>query len=207
MPSYQAIVFDLGNVLIEWDPGYVFNHDYFDSPGKREFFFNHICTAAWNEEQDAGRSITEGTFSLIEKFPDWEPAIRDYYGRWTEMLRGPIHGSVEIFRQLKEEGNYKLYALTNWNAGLFDIALVRYNFLQWFDGRVVSGEEKIRKPFFEFYQVLLDRYGLAAAETIFIDDSLRNINAAAEMGMTCIHFQNPEQLRGELLELEVLRVP
>ena len=112
------------------------------------------------------------------------------------MLGGPIHESVEIFRQLKESGKYKIYALTNWQAGLFDIALVRYNFLHWFDGRVVSGEEKIRKPFPEFYQRLLDRYNVNPSEALFIDDSLRNIKAAEELGIKSIHFQSPEQLKG-----------
>ena len=125
----------------------------------------------------------EATQELVKKFPDWEQPIRDYYGRWTEMLKGPIHETVEIFRQLKESGRYKIYALTNWQAGLFDIALVRYNFLHWFDGRVVSGEEKTRKPFPEFYQRLLDRYNVNPSEALFVDDSLRNVKAAEEMGI------------------------
>jgi 2-haloacid dehalogenase len=158
----------------------------------------------WNEQQDEGRSIVEATMELIEKFPDWEQPIRDYYGRWTEMLGGPIPESVEIFRQLKASGKYKIYALTNWQAGLFDIALVRYNFLHWFDGRVVSGEEKIRKPFPEFYQLLLNRYNVKAEEALFIDDNLRNIKAAEALGINSIHFQSSEQLNLELKQLNIL---
>ena len=111
------------------------------------------------------------------------------------MLNGPIHETVEIFRQLKESGKYKLYALTNWQADLFNIALVRYDFLQWFDGRVVSGEEKMRKPFPEFYQLLLDRYNVKPEEALFIDDNLRNVKAAEMLGIRSIHFQSPGQLR------------
>ncbi len=198
MAGINTIIFDLGNVLIDWNPHHVFNDNYFDTLEKKDYFFSHICTMDWNEEQDAGRSIVEATQELIEKFPDWESAIRDYYGRWTEMLGGPIHESVEIFRQLKESGKYKTYALTNWQAGLFDIALVRYNFLHWFDGRVVSGEEKIRKPSVEFYQRLLDRYSVNPSEAIFIDDNLRNIKAAEAMGIRSIHFQSPQQLQNAL---------
>jgi len=204
MTAINTIIFDLGNVLIDWNPRHVFNNTYFESPEKREYFFSNICTMDWNEEQDAGRSIVVATQELIEKFPDWEQPIRDYYGRWTEMLGGPIKESVEILGELKESAKYKLYALTNWQAGLFDVALVRYNFLHWFDGRVVSGEEKIRKPFPEFYQRLLDRYNVNPAEALFIDDSLRNIKAAEAMGINSIHFNSPELLRSELKSLQVL---
>lgn len=204
MAVINTIIFDLGNVLIDWNPLHVFNDTYFDSLEKRDFFLNHICTMDWNEQQDAGRSIVEATQELIEKFPDWEQPIRDYYGRWTEMLGGPIVESVEIFRQIKESGKYKTYALTNWQAGLFDIALVRYNFLHWFDGRVVSGEEKMRKPAPEFYQLLLKRYDLKAAEALFIDDNLRNIKAAEALGISSIHFQWPSQLKTELANLGIL---
>ncbi len=195
--AITTIIFDLGNVLVDWSPMHVYR-DYFDSEEKRNYFFENICTADWNEQQDEGRSIVEATLELIEKYPDWEQPIRDFYGRWTEMLKGPILGTVEIFRELKGSGKYKIYALTNWQAGLFDIALVRYNFLHWFDGRVVSGEEKTRKPFPEFYQRLLDRYNVNPAEALFIDDSLRNVKAAEALGIRGIHFKSPGQLRNEL---------
>ena len=120
------------------------------------------------------------------------------------MLKGPIVETVEIFRQLKESGKYKLYALTNWNACLFETALVRYGFLDWFDGRVVSGEEKLRKPFPGFYQLIFDRYGVQPGETLLIDDNLRNVNAAKELGMQCVHYHNPGQLMSELQRLKVI---
>lgn len=198
MSTINTIIFDLGGVLIDWNPNYVFTDTYFETPEKKDFFFQHICTSDWNEQQDAGRSIVEATQELIDKYPDWEKPIRDYYGRWTEMLKAPIPETVELFRQLKATGNYKIYALTNWQAGLFDIALVRYDFLQWFDGRVVSGEEKTRKPFHKFYQILLDRYGVKPGEALFIDDNERNIKAAREMGIESIHFQSPHQLEEAL---------
>jgi len=203
--SINTIIFDLGNVLVDWNPQHVYG-EYFESEEKKKYFFENICTMDWNEEQDAGRSIVEATQELVQKFPDWEQAIRDYYGRWTEMLRGPIHETVEIFRQLKESGKYKLYALTNWQAGLFDIALVRYNFLHWFDGRVVSGEEKMRKPHPEFYKRLLDRYNVNPGQALFIDDNLRNIEGSEAVGIKGILFQNPAQLKEELTRLKILPV-
>jgi 2-haloacid dehalogenase len=105
---------------------------------------------------------------------------------------------VEIFRQLKESGKYKLYALTNWQADLFNIALVRYDFLHWFDGRVVSGEEKMRKPFPGFYQLLLDRYKVKPEEALFIDDNLRNVEAAEELNIRSVHYKSPKQLADEM---------
>jgi 2-haloacid dehalogenase len=193
--AINTIIFDLGGVLLDWNPHYVFDEHYFSLKEERDYFFSHICTSEWNEEQDAGRSIVTATQELVEKFPDWEQPIRDFYGRWTEMLRGPIPETVEIFRKLKQSGKYRLYALTNWQADLFHIALVRYNFLHWFDGRVVSGEEKIRKPFPEFYQLLLQRYHVNPSEALFIDDNLRNVQGAEAVGIKSIHFQGAAHLQ------------
>lgn len=204
MNAINTIIFDLGGVLIDWNPRYVFDDNYFDSEEKRAYFFNHICTNDWNEEQDAGRSIVTATQELVQKFPEWEPAIRDYYGRWTDMLKSPIPDTVEIFRTLRQSDRYKMYALTNWQAGLFDIALVRYDFLHWFDGRVVSGEEKTRKPFPEFYHRLLNRYEVDPAKAVFIDDNLRNVKAAQELGIDSIHFQSPAQLQQELQQRKLI---
>lgn len=204
MSGFNTIIFDLGGVLIDWNPRYVFHDQYFDSPEKQAYFFENICTSDWNEEQDAGRSIVEATQLLVQQFPDWEPAIRDYYGRWTDMLGGPINDTVEIFRRIKQNPSLRTYALTNWQASLFEIALVRYDFLHWFDGRVVSGEEKTRKPFPEFYQRLLNRYSVQAHEALFIDDNQRNVNAALELGIESIHFKSPEQLQSALREHGIL---
>src|SRR5919108_1350147 len=116
--TIDTIIFDLGGVLIDWNPKYVFDEKYFESEEKRKYFFENICTSDWNEEQDAGRSIVEATELLVAQFPEWENAIRDYYGRWTDMLKGPIPKTVDLFKQLKEAKKYKIYALTNWQAGL-----------------------------------------------------------------------------------------
>lgn len=200
MSDINTIIFDLGGVLIDWNPRYVFDEHYFASAEQRDYFFSHVCTSDWNEKQDEGRLIAEATNELIWQFPDWKKPIRDYYSRWTQMLKGPINESIEIFRRLKESGKYKLYALTNWSAELFPIALERYEFLHWFDGRVVSGEEKTRKPFPEIYQRLLERYNVNAAEALFIDDSLRNVKGAETVGIMGFHYKNSQQLQEELLK-------
>ncbi|MBO9660434.1 MAG: HAD family phosphatase [Chitinophagaceae bacterium] len=204
MSQINTIIFDLGGVLVDWSPNYVFHDTYFESPEQRRFFFENICTSDWNEEQDAGRSYVEATQELVARFPEWESQIRDYYGRWSDMLKAPIPETVEILRKLKQSGKYKIFALTNWHAGLFDIALTRYGFLHWFDGRVVSGEEMTRKPFPEFYQRLLDRYDVKPGDAIFIDDNLRNVKAAEELGIRSIHFTGAGDLTNELIKLNIL---
>jgi len=193
----KTIIWDLGGVLIDWQPTYVFDERYFESPAKRDYFFQQVCTSDWNENQDAGYPIELATAEKIAEHPEWESAIRDFYGRWEEMLGGPISDTVEIFRALRATGRYKFYALTNWSAETFPIALDRYDFLHWFDGRVVSGEEKTRKPFADFYQILLDRYEIDPKQALFIDDNLRNVRAAEAMSIPSVHFQDPQQLRKE----------
>jgi 2-haloacid dehalogenase len=205
MPATKidAIIFDLGGVLIDWNPNYVFDKLLTDAE-KKKYFFENVCTPDWNEQQDAGRTIKEATEEVLEKHPEWKEYIEAYYGRWEEMLGGPIQGTVDIFRQLKESGDYKIYALTNWSAELFPIALKRYEFLHWFDGRVVSGEEKMRKPFPEFYQLILNRFSLTPEETLFIDDSVRNTNAAKEHGLNTLLFKSPAQLKDDLVQMGLL---
>lgn len=194
----SVIIFDLGGVLIDWNPEYLYRK-IFDNESEMKHFLKKVCTPEWNEDQDAGRTLKEATESLIQQYPEHEENIRLYYGRWNEMLGGAIKGTVEIFRKLKDSKKFKIYALTNWSAETFPIAFQQYEFLGWFDGAVVSGTEKKRKPFPEFYKILLDRYNVKAEEALFIDDNLRNVNAAKQVGIDTIRFTSPEQLEQELL--------
>ncbi len=195
--TIDTIIFDLGGVLIDWNPRYVYR-TIFDTEEKIDWFFENICTGEWNENQDAGYPLDKATEELVAKHPEWEKEIRAYYDRWVEMLGGPIHDTVEILRQLKENNHLKLYALTNWSHETFPVALERFDFLHWFDSIVVSGEEKTRKPFPEFYQTLLDRHNINPSAAIFIDDNLRNVQGAEAAGINGIHFLNAQQLKDEL---------
>lgn len=199
----NTIIFDLGAVLIDWHPYHLYKK-IFTNDAEMHHFIENICTGAWNEEQDGGRTLAEGTELLVKEFPEHEANIRAYYGRWIEMLNGPIQGTVDIFRTLKESGEYKIYALTNWSFETFPIAQEKYDFLNWFDGVVVSGEERMRKPFPEFYKVLLDRYTVNPAEAVFIDDNYRNVEAGRKLGIDSIHFTNPEELERELKQRGIL---
>ncbi|MCC9138523.1 HAD family hydrolase [Pontibacter silvestris] len=199
----NTIIFDLGAVLIDWNPKYLYSK-IFQEDAEITQFLENICTSDWNEEQDAGRPLQEATDMLVAQYPEHKENIKAYYGRWKEMLGGAIEGTVEIFRELKDSKKYKIYALTNWSAETFPIAQERFEFLTWFDGVVVSGTEKDRKPFPSFYQTLLDRYQVKPEEAVFIDDNLRNIHAAQEIGIDSIHFTSPEDLRAKLKERGVL---
>lgn len=188
--------------MIDWNPHYLYRTIFDDEQEMKDFLAN-ICTSDWNEEQDAGRSLHEGTELLVAQYPEHEANIRAFYSRWIEMLGEPFHGTVEILRQLKASGKYKLYALTNWSAETFPFAVARFDFLTWFDGVVVSGTEKIRKPAPEFYQLLLDRYQVDPAAALFIDDNYRNVLAAEKVGIKSIHFKSAEELSAELEKLGI----
>jgi len=203
MNIIKNIIFDLGGVLIDWNPHYMYKKIIPDDV-ERNWFIDNICTLDWNEKQDCGRIIKEAVDELISIYPEHKENIIVYYDRWEEMLNGPIEGTVEIFKKIKEKKDLKTYALTNWSAETFPRALQLYNFLHWFDGRVVSGEEKTRKPHKEIFDIILNRFSLLPEETIFIDDNLRNIKAAEEVGITSIHFTSPESLNFELIKLNIL---
>jgi 2-haloacid dehalogenase len=200
--AITTIVFDLGGVLIDWNPRYVYRQ-IFDTAAAMEEFLSTICTNAWNEAQDAGYPLQQATDDLLALHPQWAQEIKAYYGRWEEMLKGPIPETVDVLTQLKDGGRYRLYALTNWSAETFPVALRKYDFLHWFEGIVVSGTEKTRKPFPEIYDILLTRYSITSGEAVFIDDNPHNVTAGKNAGMAGIHFQNAGQLVAGLRELGV----
>ncbi len=199
----NTIIFDLGGVLIDWNPEYLYRKLISDET-EINWFFSNVCTHEWNEEQDGGRSIADANQLLINKYPDHHFLIEAYYSRWTEMLGGEISDTVKILSELKVSGRFKLYALTNWSAETFPIALNIFEFLHWFDGRLVSGEENTRKPFADFYELLLSKFNIDRTTAIFIDDNKRNIDAAEALGIKSIHFQSPSDLLVKLKELNII---
>jgi 2-haloacid dehalogenase len=199
----NTIIFDLGAVLIDWNPRYLYRK-IFKTEEEIDWFLHHVCTSEWNEKQDAGRSFEAATRELVQQFPEHTSAIEAWYGRWTETIQGAIPGTVEILEALRNSKKYKLYALTNWSAETFPWALANFEFLQWFDGIVVSGEEKTRKPFPDFFQILFDRHQVEPSSSVFIDDNLANVAGGAGVGLNVIHFRSPDQLRQELQQYNIL---
>lgn len=194
----KNIIFDLGGVLVDWNPDYVFLDEFGGDRKKMQRFYEEVCTFDWNENQDAGYPLAQATEDRVALFPEQEAMIRMYYGRWEEMLGGPIAGTVALLKKLVDHPDYRVVALTNWSAETFPIALARFDFLHWFEGIVVSGTEQTRKPFPEIYQTTLERFGLEAPVSLFIDDNARNIAAAAALGIQTIQFKNPDQLKTDL---------
>jgi len=201
--TIETIIFDLGGVLIDWNPEYVFLDVFEGDRQKMKWFFDEICTFDWNENQDAGYPIAKATEERVALFPEHEKLIRMYYGRWEEMLGEAIDGTVQILKRLIDSQKYRIVALTNWSHETFPIALQRFEFLHWFEGIVVSGEEKTRKPFKEIYELTLNRFDIKAENSLFIDDNLRNIEAAKALGIHTIHFTSPEKLRSSLQHLNI----
>ena len=193
----DTIIFDLGGVLIDWNPRYLYQK-IFDDEKQMEWFLENVCNSNWNVQQDAGRKFEEAIDQILPQFPQFEYAIRSYYERWEEMLAGPLSDTVTILEELLETKKHRLLALTNWSHQTFPIARERFDFLGWFEDILVSGEEKMKKPDLEIYQLLIDRYSLTPERSLFIDDSLKNVEAAADVGIKTIHFQTSEQLNTDL---------
>ncbi|MDO7171316.1 HAD family hydrolase [Mariniflexile sp. AS56] len=198
MKHIDTIIFDLGGVLIDWNPEYVFLDAFNGDREKMQWFFQNVCTSDWNENQDAGYPLALATQDLIKQFPEQEYYINMFYGDWENMLGGAIEGTVKILDTLIKSKKHKVVALTNWSNETFPIAQKRFEFLQWFEGIVVSGDEKTRKPFKDIYDITLDRFNITPENSLFIDDNLRNIEAANALGINGIHFENPEKLIQQL---------
>ncbi len=198
----KAVVFDLGGVLIDWDPRHLYRKLLADEAAVEEFLAT-VCTPEWNAELDRGRPFAEGVAELVERHPEHAAAIAAYHERWPEMVVGDFPGTVEVLAELRAAG-VPLYALTNWSAETFAITRDRFEFLDWFDGLVVSGEERMTKPDPAIFRLLLDRFGLDPGATVFVDDSEANVAAARRLGIDAVRFTGPEQLRRELAARRLL---
>lgn len=190
------IVFDLGMVLIEWDPRHLYRK-VFDDASEMEWFLAEVCHGAWNLEQDKGRSFDEAVAEATARHPAHAREIAMYRDRWMEMVPGAIQGSVNILEALHRKGT-PLYAITNWNGDTFRQTRARFPFLELFRDIVVSGDEKLLKPEPEIFHLLARRNSLDLAHSLFIDDSLKNVHGAEAVGMKGHHFTSPEGLRRAL---------
>jgi 2-haloacid dehalogenase len=196
-----TVVFDIGNVLIGWDPRHLYRKLFDGRADEMEWFLANVCNDAWNLEQDRGRSFSAAVESLVRSHPEpWHALIRAYDERWLEMLSGSVDGSVAILERL-HAASIPLYAITNWNQDKFRAARGSHAFLELFKGIVVSGDERLLKPDALIYRTLLDRYHLQAESCVFIDDSSKNVQGAQAVGMHALQFSTPERLAQDLREL------
>ncbi|MGB7129744.1 MAG: HAD family phosphatase [Candidatus Sulfotelmatobacter sp.] len=200
MADRSIAVFDLGGVLVDWNPRYLYRKLFGGDDAAMEHFLANICTSEWNLQQDAGRSFAEGCALLKSQHPNYAEFIDAWFGRHHEMVAGPISGTVEILAALRER-EVPLYALSNWSAETFPAARRRFDFLQWFRGILLSGEVRLIKPDRRIFQLFLDTFGIDAARAIYVDDLLPNVEAARTLGMHGILFTDPAQLRLELAKI------
>lgn len=198
----QAVIFDLGGVLIDWNPRHLYRK-LFGDEAEMERFLDTVCTPAWNAEQDAGRPIAVAVAELSARHPEHSALIEAFYARWPEMLAGAIEDSVAVLARLRALG-VPLYALTNWSAETFPLARARFDFLGWFRGIVVSGEVGMKKPDPAIFRLCLERFALAPGDAVFIDDAPANVAAAEALGLTGLRFTSAAGLDRELRALGLL---
>jgi len=200
--AIKNIIFDFGGVLIDWNPRY-FYKDVFNDIEEMEYFLTNVWGPEWNMKHDAGFSFSEITHELQKLHPRYWNEIEMYQHNWEVMIKGEISENTILLNHLKSK--YRLFGLTNWSAEAFPVIYPRYEFFKVFEGIVVSGEEKVVKPGREIYQLLLNRYGLLAKESLFIDDSLKNIETANELGFSTIHINASQSLKEQLIRMRLIK--
>jgi 2-haloacid dehalogenase len=198
----DAVIFDIGGVLLDWDPRHLYRK-LFDDEQAMERFLAEVCTLEWHEANDLGVPFAVTCGELAARHPEYADLIWAWGRRSEEMIAGPIHGTVNILRELRKR-SMRCYALTNMEAETYPRRLERYEFLRWFDGTVVSSTEGIVKPDPQIFRRLMDRFDLVPETTLLIDDSARNVAAAAALGMQTVRFASPEDLRRRLEAAGVL---
>ena len=201
-PRRSIVVFDLGGVLIDWNPRHLYRKLIADEAAM-EHFLATVCTQTWNEGQDAGRGFAEAAALLCERHPQHRALIEAYGTRFDEMMKGPIEGTVAILETLHRRG-VPLYALSNWSRETFPFAQRRFDFLKLFRGTVISGQEGVIKPDPKIFRILLERHRIEPNDAVYIDDNPRNAEAARAFGIHGIHFTDPAKLRRELEDLRLL---
>jgi len=207
MSQIQWVVFDLGGVLIDWNPRYAYRRLDADDE-KIEIFLRDVATSAWNSQMDAGTLFQAAIDQRILEHPEWKDWLQLWRYDWPTMLRGPINDAVDVFESVvskRESGSLKgLYALSNWEANTIKIARARFGFLSRFDAKLISGEEKLIKPDPRFFSLLESRFGVDPKKTLFIDDLQSNTKVAESLGFQTHVFKNATLLQNELRRLGVL---
>ena len=202
--SIEAVVFDIGGVLVDWDPRHLYRKVFSDTD-RMERFLSEVCTPAWHAQHDLGVPFSSSIPALVAEYPEWTDEIRAWEVRFEEMWNGTIPGSVEILTALRAADNrVPMYAATNWGSDNWRLAKSLFPFLGGFDGELVSGEVQLLKPDPRFFDLLVDRFGLTPALTLYIDDNLENVRAALQKGFVVCHFTSAGQLNRLLVELGLI---
>jgi 2-haloacid dehalogenase len=199
--AIKNIIFDFGGVLLDWNPRYYYKN-IFRNEAEMEYFLREVCNPQWNMDMDAGLTFADATKEVLEKYPKYRKEIELYLLNWEKMISGEIIENTRLLKPLKTK--YRLFGLTNWSAEAFPVVYAKYDFFKNFEGIVVSGTEKMVKPGKAIYELLLKRYDLRADESLFIDDSLKNVETAKELGFHTIHVNGDQKLVDQLKTSVVL---
>lgn len=199
----NTVIFDLGGVLVDWDPQNLYRK-VFQTQEEVDWFLNNVCTSDWNIEQDGGRTIKEAVALKTKEYPSFKEHIELFYTRWEEMFAGVIEENVKIQQSLIANENYTVYALTNWSGEKWDKALELFPFFHDFEGVVVSGIEKMRKPFDIIYELILERYQIDPETALFIDDNIDNVNAAKKNGLHAVQYTGEKKLELLLKKFNII---
>jgi 2-haloacid dehalogenase len=200
----NTVVFDLGGVLVDWDPRHLLRNVMPGREAEMETLLADVLNHAWNLERDKGDSWAEAMERLKVEYPQWAEVFDLYTERWPETLAGSLEDTVTILRELKDRGT-PLYALSNWSAEMFPFAEAKFDWLELFDGVVVSGRVKMIKPDRDIFDYLLQTYDLAAEDLFFIDDNGPNVVAARSYGIHAHQFKTAAGLRQELVAEDLLK--
>jgi len=202
-PPIQAVIFDLGGVLVDWNREHLYLKIFPDDLDTMAYFLNEICPMEWNLKLDLGYPFAQAVEEKAAQFPQYEEQIRAYHTRWEEMVPSDFPNTVEILAELIQLG-VELYVLSNFSAETFPLIQARFDFLNRFDSILLSGKVGLAKPDPAIYNLLLSQIGRQPHECLFIDDSLPNVLAARDLGIDAIHFVSPEDLRRELVRRDLL---
>jgi len=192
----RAVIWDIGNVLVRWDPRHLYE-PHFDDKDELEYFLTHIVSPAWNLEQDRGRTFAEAVAMLSKEHPHYADLIELFDSQWINTLGGEIEGCVELVHELRGRG-VPLFAITNFSAEKWRVFCAAYDFTRHLEDVVVSGEEGLLKPDPRIFKLALERFALAPEQAVFIDDRAENVEAARAHGIVSHHFTDPAPLRRAL---------
>lgn len=198
----DTVIFDLGGVLVDWDPKNMYKK-VFKTTEEMNWFLDNVCTFEWNMEQDGGRLIADAVTQKISEFPEFEEQIKMFYDRWEEMFIGILQQNIDVQQKLIANPNYRVYALTNWCGEKWDKALELFPFFNDFEGVIVSGKVKMRKPNDDIFQLILNRFNINPKTTVFIDDNLENTIASERNGLQTIHLKPSSNLKSELTNIGI----
>jgi len=198
--NIDTLLLDLGGVLIDWNPRHLYRPLFRGDEAAMEHFLSEVCPPEWNRQMDAGKAFDEAIAERQRLFPEHAHLIKLWKSGWEQMLREPIHETVELVDALRGRG-HRLYALTNWSAETFPVAQARFAFLSWFEDIVVSGEVKLAKPDPRIFQLAIERCSLTPERTLYVDDMQHNVEDARRLGLHAVHFEHAPKLRSDLERL------